>query len=78
VHRVLKERRFHISVRCATLMQSLCEQEAGPDGVAPLKTSHDQADILASPIDALRYALWAAAHGGRPQGSIRSGAEVGA
>lgn len=65
MHRFIKEKRFHVHQRCMPLITSLLEQEAGDDGVAPDKTSHDRADVLASPIDGLRYALWAAVHGGR-------------
>lgn len=74
VHRLLREGRLHINQRCLSLIESLLEQQAAPDGMAPEKTSHDRADILASPIDALRYALWATFKGGRPPVTIQGSA----
>lgn len=71
IHRLLQERRLHIRHRCQSLIESFLEQEAGIDGDAPMKTSHDRADRLASPMDALRYALWAAVHGGRAPTVLR-------
>ena len=71
LQRFIKEKRFYVHQRCGTLIQSLCEQQDSGDGVAPEKTSHDRADRLASPIDALRYPLWAAMKGGRQETTIR-------
>lgn len=63
--------RLHISQRCQSLVESLLEQDDSGDGVTPATKSHTRSDVLASPVDALRYVVWAAFHGGRAPTQIR-------
>lgn len=63
--------RLHVSQRCQSLVESLLEQDDSGDGVTPATKSHTRSDVLASPVDALRYVIWAAFHGGRPPVQIR-------
>lgn len=64
LHRLLRERRLHLSQRCGPLVQSFVEQLDAGDGIEPLTRSHTKSDQLASPMDALRYGVWAIFHGG--------------
>lgn len=62
VHRLLREGRLHVAQRCEALIESFLEQEDSGDGVEPRTESATRSDRLASPMDALRYPLWAIAH----------------
>ncbi|MCY0992822.1 terminase family protein [Nannocystis sp. ILAH1] len=65
VHRLLREGRLHLAQRCLALVESLLQQTDSGDGIVPLTKSHTKSDRLASPLDALRYGLWAIFHGGQ-------------
>jgi hypothetical protein len=59
--RIIREGRLHISNRSAPLNESLVEQQDAGNGWEPVKN-----DRLSSPIDGLRYALWALVHADAP------------
>ncbi|MCY0985982.1 hypothetical protein OV203_02500 [Nannocystis sp. ILAH1] len=59
IHRLIEEGRFHVSQFAMPLVKGLMEQEAEQNGVTPVKN-----DVLASAVDAVRYAAWAIFHGG--------------
>ncbi len=61
VHRVLREGRLHVSDYCRFLIESFMEQQDSGDGVEPLEN-----DRLASPMDGLRYAMYAIVHADTP------------
>jgi hypothetical protein len=61
-HRLLREGRLHISQRCDKLIDAFMQQEDDGGGVEPIKVSGTRSDRISSPMDALRYALWAALH----------------
>lgn len=60
VQRLLREGRLHVTQRCEALIEAFLEQEDSGDGVEPMTISATRSDRLASPMDALRYPLWAA------------------
>lgn len=64
LHNLLRQNRLHISQRAAALIKSFLLQEDNGEGIVPVKVSHTTSDILASPMDALRYLAWAIFHGG--------------
>ncbi len=59
--RLLREGRLHISNRASPLLESLVDQQDAGNGWEPVKN-----DRLSSPIDGLRYALWALVHADAP------------
>ncbi len=65
LHRLIDEKRLHVSVRAHLLSTALCEQEAAPCGLEPLTVSHSKSDRLANPVDGLRYLCHAISHGDR-------------
>lgn len=60
--RLLREGRLHISQRCEALIEAFLKQEDSGNGVEPLTVSHTRSDQWASPMDALRYPIWAIVH----------------
>lgn len=61
VKRLLREGRLHIRQRAESLIASMLKQESGPNCDEPLKN-----DALASPVDGMRYGLWAIVHASQP------------
>ena len=59
--RIISEGRLHVSNRSSALLESFIEQQDSGNGWGPEKN-----DKLASPIDGLRYALWALVHAPTP------------
>lgn len=64
LHNLLRQKRLHISARAAALIKSFIFQEDNGEGIVPATVSHTASDILASPMDALRYLAWSIFHGG--------------
>jgi hypothetical protein len=70
LHRLIDEKRLHVSARAHLLTTSLCEQEADKNGVVPLTTSHTKSDVLANPVDGLRYLCHAIFHSDRARTAV--------
>ncbi len=66
VQRLLREGRLHIAQRCEALIEAFLEMEDSGDGVEPVKVSATRSDRLSSPMDALRYPVWAASKAPAP------------
>lgn len=64
LHKLVKERRLHVSRRADGLITSFLEQLDGGNGIVPFKVSHTQSDVLSSAMDATRYGVWSIFHGG--------------
>lgn len=67
MHRVIRENRLHVFSRCSDLLNTFAEQRVGPDGIQPIDARRGYFDRIAGPMDALRYAVFAAANVRLPQ-----------
>jgi len=63
IHKLLREGRLHFAQRAIALHESFLQQQDSGDGICPKTVSHTKSDKLASPMDALRYGVWAIFHG---------------
>lgn len=72
LHRLLAEGRLHVWSRCGALLNAFATQLVEPDGECPLDSRRGLWDVVMGPMDALRYAVWAAMNS-QPSGAVTVG-----
>lgn len=66
IHRMLAENRIHVFSRAGALLHAFHSQLVEPDGTCPIDSRRGYWDQVMGPMDAFRYALYAAMNAGSP------------
>ena len=62
IHRLVNEGRLHVFSRAGELLRAFGSQLVSPDGIVPLDARRGKWDAIMGPMDAMSYAVYAAAN----------------